>query len=211
MSEVPIPEPHDATPRSGTSVLARLMPLLTLVIAFSAIGLAIWEGLENRRHNRLTVLPRVGGEIDAGRDGDSEFVRVGIESTGLGPAVLTRFDIYLDGALQDEASRIGSGRWAGVASALESDHAITQMNAHAIEAGYYLPPGREMVIFEASRPQRAAGDTAAPLMAILDRLAIQICYCSVYGSDCDDVGLTTGDTETQPCPTRWTADSIRAY
>ena len=29
------------------------------------------------------------------------------------------------------------------------------------------------------------------LTAVLDRVAVQICYCSVYGGDCDEVLLTT--------------------
>ena len=196
MDEIPLPEPVDP-PKPG--LLARLMPLLTLVIALSAIGLAIWEGLENRRHNRLTVQPRIGAEIDAATDGTTESVRIGIESTGLGPAVFTAFRIYFDGELQDSSDALGTGRWMAVGRALEGD-STAQMNAQAFSEGYFFPPGAQATLFEVSRPQRVAGDAAQPLISLLDRLAIQICYCSVYESDCDDVQLTTGDTRMQPCP-----------
>ena len=202
MGEVPIPESSDATSAPATSTLSRLMPLLTLVIAFSAIGLAIWEGLENRRHNRLTVQPRIGAEIDAGSDGEQEFVRLGIESNGLGPAVMTAFRIYFDGELQDTTDEFGTSRWSAVMEALELENDSTiRMNAQAFGEGYYLPTGREAIVFEVTRPMRLPGDTVTPpLIDLLDRLAIQICYCSVYGSDCGDIPMTTGDTEMQPCP-----------
>ncbi len=201
MADIHIPEPIQppATPQQRRGLLERLMPLLTLVIAFSAIGLAIWEGLENRRHNRLSVQPRIGADIDAGQDPSTEFVRASIESTGLGPAVINAFRIYFDGVAQDTSDEFGSGRWAAPRAAL-ADGAAAQMNAQTISAGYYLPPGRQMIVFEAMRPLGAAGDSAPPLLSMLDRLAIQICYCSIYDSDCDEITLTTNEPEMQPCP-----------
>lgn len=198
MVDVPIPDPDQPSdPRStgGGGLLSRLQPLLTLAIAVAAIGLAVWEGVESRRHNRLTVKPRIAGAIDAGRDGRGEHVRVSIESTGLGPAVINTFRVYFDGVLQDTSPGPGTIVWDTVISAFGAGD--TQINAHSIGAGYYLPAGRQEVLFEARRLET---DTAGPPLADhLSRLALQICYCSVYNADCDEVVLTTREMTTLAC------------
>lgn len=197
MVDVPIPERPERS--AGTSgILSRLLPLLTLVIAVTAIGLAVWEGVESRRHNRLTVKPRIAGAIDAGRDSGGEYVSMSIESTGLGPAVINTFRVYFDGTLQDTAPGPGTAVWDSALSAFGSDH--TQISAHAIGTGYYFPAGRQELLFAARRLQ---ADTASvPLADQLSRLALQICYCSVYNADCDEVVLTTRNVNTLSCRQR---------
>lgn len=92
MIDVPTPDPPEQRHAATGGWLLRLQPLVTLIIAVAAIGLAVWEGVESRRHNRLTVKPRIAGEIHAGRDGAGEYVTLSIESTGLGPAVINTFE-----------------------------------------------------------------------------------------------------------------------
>lgn len=68
----------------------RLQVPLTMLLAVVAIVLAAWEGLENRKHNRLGVAPRINGSIQLSRDAAS----LALQSNGLGPAVLHDFRIY---------------------------------------------------------------------------------------------------------------------
>ena len=195
MTDIPIPDPPDDRP-AGRGALYRLQPLLTLVIAVAAIGLAAWEGAENRRHNRLSVLPRLGAEIESGRNDAGTWARMAVESTGLGPAVITAFRIYLDGEVQDAETADGS-RWDSVLALVGGD--ATEVNAHAFGAGYYFPPGRRYVLFEARRAP-GAGESLPSLGDLTGRLALQVCYCSVYGSDCDEALLTASPVEAVPCP-----------
>jgi hypothetical protein len=44
MAEIPIPEPPSDRQSGNGGLLQRLQPLLTLLIALVAIGLATWEG-----------------------------------------------------------------------------------------------------------------------------------------------------------------------
>lgn len=197
ISDIQLPEPTPAPP-SGGGLLQRLQPLLTLVIAITAIGLALWEGAENRRHNRLTVQPRIGAEINSGRDDAGEYVRMSIESTGLGPAVINTFRIYFDGVLQESTDSATASVWQKVLDAFGT--ADTQINAHAIGAGYYVPPGARQVLFEARRPR--PDSTAAALAETMGRLALQICYCSVYETDCEEVLLATAHITPAACVRR---------
>jgi hypothetical protein len=196
MSEVPIPDAPEEPPAREGRLLHRLQPMLTLVIAFSAIGLAIWEGAENRRHNRLSVQPRLGAEINSGRDNAGEFVRMSVESTGLGPAVIKTFRIYFDGVPQDSIRVSGGTAWQLAIDAFADS--VTHVNAHSIGSGYYLPAGREQILFEARR-SRPTSDNDLALTAILARLALQVCYCSIYNTDCDEVLLTTVPFEAPGC------------
>lgn len=196
MADVPIPDAPKRPASTGAGLLERLQPALTLVIALVAIGLALWEGAENRRHNRLSVLPRLGAEVDAGRTSETEYVRLAVESTGLGPAVFRTFRIYFDGVVQETAT-VGSNPWRNVIAAV-SDSA-TQINAHAFGAGYYFPTGHRVVLFEALRPRTTDTAGRPPLADLLSRVAVQVCYCSIYDTDCDEVVLTTGDVTPLPC------------
>ncbi|HEX6588681.1 MAG TPA: hypothetical protein VF039_06635 [Longimicrobiales bacterium] len=196
MTDVPLPEGPAEQPSRQGGLLQRLQPLLTLLIAIVAIALAVWEGLENRRHNRLTVQPRLNASIDAGRNSDQEYVRMALESSGLGPAVLTRFVIYFDGVAQDTTMNTDTHPWANVIAGVEQDG--MSINAQAYGMGSYIPSGEERVLFEATRQY----DAAAPSLSdILDRIAVQVCYCSIYGTDCDGELLTTNPAsgEVEPC------------
>jgi len=196
MTELPLPDLPETPPRAGGGPLHRLQSLLAMVIALAAIGLATWEGLENRKHNRLTVHPRLGGEVQSGRNSSGEYVRFAVESTGLGPAVVRSFRIYLDGQRLESGVAGGSTPWNSVIEAVASDG--MSIDAHGFGAGYFMPAGREYVLFDARRQPGAEG--TPPLSEMLGRIAVDICYCSIYGSDCDRVLLATTKFEVEACP-----------
>lgn len=194
MADIPIPEVPEPAQPAGASGWQRLQSLLVLVIALVAIVLAAWEGLENRRHNRLSVQPRLGGEYSTGRQGDTQYVRVAVENTGLGPAVIKSFRMFLDGrevSANDEANQTA---WNEIIAAVATPG--MQVNAHAFGAGYFFPAGRESMLFEARGPKPDTGSLAD----IADRLAIDICYCSIYGSHCDRTTLATKPIDVGACP-----------
>jgi hypothetical protein len=193
MADIPIPEvPGPA--RHDAGGWQRLQSLLVLLIAVVAIVLAAWEGLENRRHNRLSVQPRLGGEYSSGRQGDSQYVRIAIENTGLGPAVIKSFHMYLDGKQVTRGDEEDRNRWNQIIAAVATDG--MQVNAHAFGAGYFFPAGRDYLLFEARGPKPATGN----ISDIADRLGIDVCYCSIYGSHCDRVTLATKGVDLEPCP-----------
>jgi hypothetical protein len=197
MSEIHLPQVPGKAPPPERTFLHRAQAALALVIALAAIALAAWEGIENRRHNRLTVKPRLAGEIEAGREGADQFVRMAIEGTGLGPAVIGTFRIYFDGVPQDSTVASASNPWQNVVNAVSDT--TTRVHARTLGDGYYFPAGRHYVLFEARRPVASADSAAGTLADILERVAVQVCYCSVYGTDCDEVLLTAARMEAREC------------
>lgn len=196
MSDIDLPDPPDTVPGKRHGVLRRLQPTFTLLIAFAAIALAIWEGLENRRHNRLTVQPRIGAEVETGGDSAGRYVRLAVESTGLGPAVIRAFRIYLDGKALDTMMTSHSTPWNPVIEAVSSEG--MRIVAHAFGTDYFFPAGHRQVLFEARQPPDP-GAGQPPLTSILDRVAVQICYCSIYGSDCGETVLSIAAVPTLAC------------
>lgn len=64
--------------------------LASAVIALSALGVAVWQGYIGRRHNILSVQPRLQIHIDT-IDG----LLYRLENQGLGPAIVTELKIYI--------------------------------------------------------------------------------------------------------------------
>ncbi len=104
---------HESSPSENrgpvTVRLKTLANVLTAAVALAAILLSVWEGLENRRHNRLSVLPHLEPfeadytsatpiEIDYFRllsSMDSLYaLSYGLENSGLGPAVVQNVLVF---------------------------------------------------------------------------------------------------------------------
>jgi hypothetical protein len=180
MSEVAeMPDPLPPERRSGLHVTHSLV---AMVVAVAAIGLAAWEGVENRRHHRLSVQPRLSARVQIGTaDGGAARAQMGVESTGLGPAVIRRFQIYFDGAPIDAADAFSNDPWGPVTRVGAAEGA--RVNTTAIGVGSFFPIGATTNLIEL---EHASGDRVA-LSTFLTRIAVDICYCSVYGSDCEQV------------------------
>lgn len=66
---------------------------LALFIAILALAISLWQGFEERRHNRLTVKPLLNFETISHNQTKS----IRLSNNGLGPAVIKGFYVYLDG------------------------------------------------------------------------------------------------------------------
>lgn len=77
------------------SIFNRITAISTIMIACVAIGLSIWQGIETRNHNKLSVKPLLSVTISTSKNDSSMGVRV--DNNGIGPAIIREFLIYLDG------------------------------------------------------------------------------------------------------------------
>ena len=82
------------------------------IIALSALGLAVWQGIAQRKHNILSVKPHL---ILAGHVSDvTPQVQLELRNTGTGPAVIQDFKIYLD----EQIVTLADSAWQRVAEQL---------------------------------------------------------------------------------------------
>ena len=71
------------------------------LIALSALGLAILNGMIQRYHNRLTVKPHLSFIINVSNI--SPQIQIHLSNTGTGPAVIKKFSVLLDGKYADKS------------------------------------------------------------------------------------------------------------
>jgi hypothetical protein len=183
-------------PPNRPGFFTRLQPIMTTVLAVAAIGLAAWEGLENRRHNRLSVAPRLNSNVGV----SSEQVSMTVESSGLGPAVIQQFRIYLDGTLVHDAGAPTAGQspWEALMPAFSPKG--YSVSAYAFGVGNVLRAGQDYELFRAAlRDTSTVLPDSLNLSGLLDRLGVEICYCSIYGDQCHRAYIGLHDNGGKGC------------
>jgi hypothetical protein len=69
----------------------------SIAVAVAALGLAVFEGMQTRLHNRLTVAPRL--RFDFVIHQHEKVARITVTNVGLGPAIIESVDMLVDGDL----------------------------------------------------------------------------------------------------------------
>ena len=72
-------------------------------IAFSALGLAIWQGYIARRHNKLSVRPHL--TFSSTFLDEAPHLTVDIKNNGLGTAIIMGYQVILDGVVQEDTGK----------------------------------------------------------------------------------------------------------
>jgi hypothetical protein len=199
--DVPTPEPpsgEDAGPLGGRLQVA--VQVVTLVVALSAIALSVWQGMEMRRHNRLSVIPKleVGGIWGPGTsslDGGPAYVdSVTIENAGLGPAVLHRVQARVEDSVVFDSQVPAHRDTAYVYRALQDslrtyNRTARLINVRTYPSGQMLPTGTHPVfLVEVVLPDSLSPNNVFPVRRELRPLYqehdFHFCYCSIYGEDC---------------------------
>lgn len=67
----------------------------TTVIALCALALSIWQGMQTRRHNRLSFRPHLISWTN--RDAEKGFYTIELINNGIGPALIEEFLVKVDG------------------------------------------------------------------------------------------------------------------
>jgi len=164
------------------------------VVALAAIALAVWEGYENRRHNHLSVIPK----IDATRNRDllEQSFELVLASNGLGPAVVRNMQVFVDGALIADHLADGEQAWQA-AYPLLRDLPVDVLDAY-FSPGDFLVPGQTYTLLRVRR--HADAQPIDGFRELSDRFDVAICYCSVYADQCATESLGVSATASQRCP-----------
>lgn len=192
--------------RRPSDRLANLANLLAIIVGVAAIGLAVWQGFENRRFYRLSVLPHLEPSEASWSSADpitSDYfllpeeadslyaVGYSVENTGLGPAVLRNLIVYRDGEAVFDAAESG-GRY--VFSEVKDDLDRLPFPALKLNLGYsageLLAQDKIHHLITVAVPVQAVDGTALdrPVVSlvteVLESYSFVFCYCSVYEGDC---------------------------
>jgi hypothetical protein len=164
------------------------------IIAIAAVGLAVWEGFENRRHNRLSVVPN----IDTVRDFDmrAQTFTFSLLSSGLGPAVVQDVRLYVDDELVFDKNSSHEYAWSAIYP-LFRGKGLDIWDSY-YDAGQFLLPGERYDLLKVER--REGAEPVENFREIADRINVVVCYCSVYGDQCAQEQLRSADIDSGFCP-----------
>jgi len=144
-----------------------------IIVSIASISIATWQGIESRRHNLLSVRPKLDLSFDVSRNS----LGYTILNQGLGSAIITERKIFLDGK-----EFIPQTKYFGWAAALQDTLRLMNMTlaaAFPLSKGVTIRAGQPWIIIQFSE-QDNKDLTIDPKM-IYRRLAFKINYESMYG------------------------------
>jgi len=142
--------------------------------AVIAVTIALWDNVQTRRHNRLSVLPYV--VIQRTQQDSSGVVRgeISMSNEGVGPAILRSLEIRLPAASGGDTSFT---TW-GDAAALVRESGVQIRGWMDVDSGSALGVQRDGMLL---RVVADGGDANRRIQALLDGLGLRLRYASVYG------------------------------
>jgi len=161
--------------------------IATIFIAFIAVLLAVWEGIEFRQHNKMSVKPVLNSSVSKSF-GEINNLKLAINSVGLGPAKITGFHVYYNGEEEEEFSVPGySTRYFNIKQAargaLDGDISILDQG---LSNGDVLMVGRTLTLFSLEFSATETQNETRKVFSAVDQTTdIFICYCSLYDDQCN--------------------------
>ena len=132
--------------------------------AVAAVAVAVWEGIENRHHNRLSSRPRL--QISQYSSLAHPYIGIGIKSQGLGPAIIESFTVLID----DSPLTVD---W------LTRNQSAPPALLHTYSPDDTLPAGENEYILSLPR-DRQMDETLIEMFNLMKRIKIEITYKSLY-------------------------------
>lgn len=150
-----------------------------VVAALIALGIGVWENIQQRQHQRLSVFPSLGYIIELRNvDADASLqAEIQIVNDGVGPAIIDETRIRV--GQPDGTERVYS-TWTEAATALEAWG--VQVAGHAeFREGSVFGAGRERSWVTLQLPAAEESQAAVQRFAeLLERLTVTIRYHSIY-------------------------------
>lgn len=147
------------------------------IIAISALGLAIWQGLLQRRHNHLSVKPHL--VFDKNVTDITPQITILLSNTGTGPAIIKHFKVYIDGEILNSSASIWHDT---VAKKLFTPQPVWSGGKHYSKDDA-IPVGAKDEIFlvKTTTQEIDPNFNSKENLKILSRIQVEITYESVYG------------------------------
>lgn len=150
-----------------------------LITALIALGIGVWENVEMRRHNRLSVAPSLTfmAELQSAESDTLDEATIRLVNEGVGPAIVDEIRISLR---DDEQDHPVYHSWEDARPALEQFFDFSMTGRSEIGPGTVLSIGRtlDLVTFETPRGQHSKPSQS--FQSLLDALSITIEYHSIY-------------------------------
>lgn len=152
-----------------------VIALAAVFVAVVALGVAIWQGILARQHQRLSVKPILEAIYNTHRGED---VSVVLSNRGTGPAVIPQFDFVVDGEKRFHPTPSGT-----LAMVQFLDLPVScRLDVPSGKAA--LAPGDALRVFEF--PGTAEDPSLHDrVVRIIPRIYLEVHYFSIYGEKFD--------------------------
>lgn len=71
--------------------------LASAAVALCALGVTVWQGRQNNRHNKMSVRPKLTASENYQDDDNERTVSFELINSGFGPAIIKDFILVYDG------------------------------------------------------------------------------------------------------------------
>ena len=149
------------------------------VIALAALAASIAFGVLSWRHNKLSVRPIL--RLYVGYYSNSSNPGLWISNAGVGPALVTSFQIFVDGS---EVSP-GQTNWDEMKREIGADH--WQFNSFSCDTP--IPAGEEIALLVPPDKNRSQ---VADYSDMFSRLTIRIVYANIYSDAMSELNVDIG-------------------
>jgi hypothetical protein len=147
----------------------QVIALAAALIALAALGIAVWEGVMSRRHDRLSVGPLLVLRHHLG--GSRGSLGLTISNEGLGPAVVTKCILEVDG---EPCKEDGDNGWEAAISLLGLRDFRPRYTTVAPDG--IIRPGDTVWLLSTTVTE----DHVSGLSKALSRLNVRVSYESIY-------------------------------
>lgn len=150
---------------------------LPIILSICAISLTAYQASATRRHNRLSVQPRVDWQVKVDLRGSATYKLV---NKGFGPAMLREITLLVDGKAVGPDGVVTCQR---ISALLGRDGPDWETRCLEVEGDYILRAGEDVLVYE-SRLKDGAPALNTPLdRRDYMRVTVKGRYCSFY-EDC---------------------------
>lgn len=155
-----------------------------LLVALSALLLAVSQGMLQRRHNKLSVAPHL--TFDLITSNTTPQIRLILSNHGIGPAIVRRFSVYFDGVLIERQP----GFWLHIGSNLRID--FVWGGGKIFSEGDSLTAGQSCELFEFHTVKADKDESFINELAHseINRIVVKIEYESFYGEKFETTSLS---------------------
>jgi hypothetical protein len=177
-----------------------------MVVSFASLYLAIHHGHvmqqmaeANSRMVTATSWPHVSySTSNVASDGSDSVIRFSLTNKGIGPARIEGMEVRLDGQPVKSVREL-----LNACCSAGGENAATQVSWRLSTAnGEILRPGEDKAFLHLSRHADPA--VWSRIRALPDKVAVKVCYCSVF-DECWVAQSTTNQAErVKACPANWT-------
>lgn len=147
--------------------------IATATIAVAALFTSIWQGIVTRRHNRLSVQPHIDVSHTPRQDGYG----LRMDNSGVGPAVIESFSVFIDGF------RINSNSLSGVWPLAIKQLGIEDQYHEYFwyPRGHFMKSGTNFWVLHFPKYELASEEDQKRIEGAVKRVGIVMEYRSIYG------------------------------